>query len=105
MFYYSPQEEIRLGPACWLYDYLRRSKAGGFFLPLSGGIDSCATAMIVYSMCQLICESNDAVVIEQIRETCDAEKDYIPKDPKELCSYFSFLNLLVVFSTLVICDQ
>jgi NAD+ synthase (glutamine-hydrolysing) len=47
-------EEIAMGPACWLWDYLRRSKQGGFFLPLSGGIDSCSTACIVYSMCRLI---------------------------------------------------
>jgi len=33
---------------------LRRSKAGGYFLPLSGGIDSCATALIVSSMCRLV---------------------------------------------------
>lgn len=44
-----------LGPAVWLWDYLRRSGQGGFFLPLSGGIDSSSTACIVYSMCRLIC--------------------------------------------------
>jgi NAD+ synthase (glutamine-hydrolysing) len=68
--YHTPEEEIasvrfliylsssksmtnRLGPACWLWDYLRRSRTQGYFLPLSGGIDSCATAVIVYSMCRL----------------------------------------------------
>lgn len=50
----SPEEEIMLGPACWLWDYLRRSRMRGFFLPLSGGADSCATALIVSSMCRLI---------------------------------------------------
>ena len=43
----------RLGPACWLWDYLRRSRTQGYFLPLSGGVDSCSTAVIVYSMCRL----------------------------------------------------
>ena len=52
----SPSEEIRYGPACWLWDYLRRSNQGGFFLPLSGGIDSCSTALIVYSMCEMVFE-------------------------------------------------
>jgi hypothetical protein len=47
----------RLGPACWLWDYLRRSRTQGYFLPLSGGIDSCATAIIVYSMCRLVVEA------------------------------------------------
>uniref|UniRef100_A0A670Y5X6 Glutamine-dependent NAD(+) synthetase n=1 Tax=Pseudonaja textilis TaxID=8673 RepID=A0A670Y5X6_PSETE len=55
--YHSPEEEISLGPACWLWDYLRCSKQGGFFLPLSGGVDSSATACIVYSMCLQICHA------------------------------------------------
>lgn len=29
----------------------------GFFLPLSGGIDSAATACLVYSMCHQVCEA------------------------------------------------
>ena len=37
-----------------MWDYLRRSRTQGFFVPLSGGIDSCATATIVYSMCRLV---------------------------------------------------
>ncbi|KAK3048357.1 glutamine-dependent NAD(+) synthetase [Extremus antarcticus] len=52
--YHLPEEEIALGPACWIWDYLRRSKAAGYLVPLSGGIDSCATAVIVYSMCRLV---------------------------------------------------
>jgi NAD+ synthase (glutamine-hydrolysing) len=46
-----------LGPACWLWDYLRRSGQGGYFLPLSGGIDSSSTACIVSSMCTLVIDS------------------------------------------------
>ena len=46
-----------MGPACWLWDYLRRSRTQGFFIPLSGGIDSCATATIVYSMCRLVADA------------------------------------------------
>lgn len=34
--YHTPEEEIAYGPACWLWDYLRRSGASGYFLPLSG---------------------------------------------------------------------
>jgi len=36
LFLHSPEEECCLGPACWLWDYLRRSGAAGFLLPLSG---------------------------------------------------------------------
>lgn len=37
--------------------YFRRSCQGGFFLPLSGGVDSSSSACIVYSMCEMIIES------------------------------------------------
>jgi len=46
-----------LGPACWMWDYLRRSGQGGYFLPLSGGIDSSSSACIVASMCHLVCNA------------------------------------------------
>lgn len=51
--YHAPEEEIALGPAAWLWDYLRRSGAAGFLLPMSGGADSSSTAAIVGSMCQV----------------------------------------------------
>lgn len=50
--YHSPEEEIALSTGCWLWDYLRRSGACGFLVPLSGGIDSCATACMVFGMCR-----------------------------------------------------
>ncbi|ORX52980.1 glutamine-dependent NAD(+) synthetase with GAT domain-containing protein [Piromyces finnis] len=84
---YSAEEEISLGPACWLWDYLRRSKSGGFFLPLSGGIDSCSTALIVYSMCNLVVEAaknNNTQVIKDCRVIIgEPNSDYIPTDPRE----------------------
>ncbi|RKP21800.1 adenine nucleotide alpha hydrolases-like protein, partial [Rozella allomycis CSF55] len=55
--YFSMEEEIMLGPACWLWDFLRRSPCSGYFLPLSGGLDSTAVALIVHSMCCLVYES------------------------------------------------
>lgn len=58
--YHAAEEEIALGPACWLWDYLRRSGQGGYFLPLSGGVDSAASALIVHSMCRLVVESVQA---------------------------------------------
>jgi NAD+ synthase (glutamine-hydrolysing) len=84
---HSAEEEISLGPACWLWDYLRRSKSGGFFLPLSGGIDSCSTALIVYSMCNLVVEAaknNNLQVIKDARTIIgEPDSDYIPTDPRE----------------------
>ncbi|KAL9439635.1 hypothetical protein AB3S75_025156 [Citrus x aurantiifolia] len=52
--YHSPEVEIAFGPGCWLWDYLRRSGASGFLLPLSGGADSSSVAAIVGCMCQLV---------------------------------------------------
>ncbi|KAL1668852.1 hypothetical protein GGF50DRAFT_96045 [Schizophyllum commune] len=89
--YHEPEEEIALGPACWLWDYLRRSRAQGFFLPLSGGIDSCATAVIVYSMCRLVVEKakeGDLQVIADARRISGEPptSTYIPTSPHEFAS-------------------
>lgn len=84
-FYHIPEEEIALGPACWLWDYLRRSKTAGYFLPLSGGIDSCATATIVASMCRLVvkeCAEGNQQVLEDARRLA-GEDTYMPTDPRE----------------------
>ncbi|KAG8691212.1 glutamine-dependent NAD(+) synthetase [Ceratobasidium sp. 395] len=86
--YHSPEEEIALGPACWLWDYLRRSRTQGYFVPLSGGIDSCATAVIVYSMSRLVvaaANQGSAQVISDARRMCGEPEgsDYIPTDPRE----------------------
>lgn len=86
--YHKPEEEISLGPACWLWDYLRRSGQGGFFLPLSGGVDSSSTACMVYSMCCMVVEavkSGDNQVLADVRKiVCDV--DYTPIQPQELSS-------------------
>ncbi|KAK0188721.1 hypothetical protein F5146DRAFT_959270 [Armillaria mellea] len=105
--YHRPEEEIALGPACWLWDYLRRSCTQGYFVPLSGGIDSCATAVIVFSMCRLVAEAArrgrsvitcrhhsflyvgvDKLVIADARRIVGetADSGYIPSDPREFCS-------------------
>ncbi|EKM81868.1 hypothetical protein AGABI1DRAFT_35688 [Agaricus bisporus var. burnettii JB137-S8] len=86
--YHRPEEEIALGPACWLWDYLRRSRTQGYFLPLSGGIDSCATAVIVHSMCRLVAEASNrgdkSVIADARRMTGEPEdSSYIPSDPVE----------------------
>ncbi|KAF6156149.1 hypothetical protein GIB67_024119 [Kingdonia uniflora] len=57
--YHSPEEEIAFGPGCWLWDYLRRSGASGFLLPLSGGADSSSVAAIVGCMCQLVVKGKE----------------------------------------------
>jgi len=53
----SSMEELCHGPPAWLWHYLRRSKMSGFFLPLSGGQDSCAVALMVRLMCEKVCKA------------------------------------------------
>ncbi|KAI9889188.1 MAG: glutamine-dependent NAD(+) synthetase [Vezdaea aestivalis] len=87
--YHIPQEEIALGPACWLWDYLRRSGALGFFVPLSGGIDSCATSVIVFSMCRLVFQAlkhENKVVIEDLKRITKTA-DWTPNSPQDICSH------------------
>ncbi|MCJ1284309.1 glutamine-dependent NAD(+) synthetase [Xylographa opegraphella] len=88
--YHLPEEEIALGPACFLWDYLRRSRQAGYFLPLSGGIDSCATAVIIHSMCRLVDQAiktgdNPQVLTDLLRIAGEEEdSDWRPKDPQEI---------------------
>ncbi|XP_063500847.1 glutamine-dependent NAD(+) synthetase isoform X3 [Symphalangus syndactylus] len=85
--YHSPEEEISLGPACWLWDFLRRSQQAGFLLPLSGGVDSAATACLIYSMCCQVCEavrSGNEEVLADVR-TIVNQISYTPQDPRDLC--------------------
>ncbi|KAJ9206288.1 hypothetical protein DTO021D3_9081 [Paecilomyces variotii] len=89
--YHAPEEEIALGPACWLWDYLRRCGSAGYFVPLSGGIDSCATAVIVYSMCREVIkgiEQGNQEVIADVRRVCGEPEgsQWLPKTPQEVCN-------------------
>ena len=86
--YHSAEEEIALGPACWLWDYLRRSGQGGFFLPLSGGVDSSSTASIVHSMCRLVVQAiqaGDQQVLDDVRKIL-ADPSFTPDIPAALCN-------------------
>lgn len=84
---YRPEEEIAYGPACWLWDYVRRCKGSGFFLPLSGGIDSCATAVIVHSMCVLVAkeiQKGNKQVIADLKAVLKEEE--IPTTAEDIAS-------------------
>ncbi|KAK2769449.1 glutamine-dependent NAD(+) synthetase [Emmonsiellopsis sp. PD_33] len=88
--YHSPEEEIAFGPACWLWDYLRRSRQSGFFLPLSGGLDSASVAVITFSMCRLVVaacrEGNEAVIADMRRIVGEpSDSKWLPETPQDLC--------------------
>ena len=89
--YHTPEEEIALGPACWMWDYLRRSKAAGLLVPLSGGIDSASTATLVFSMCTLVIQAikdgNKQVIADVKRIAGPYEKDgWLPSSAQDLCN-------------------
>lgn len=86
--YHTPEEEIALAPACWMWDYLRRSGQGGFFLPLSGGVDSSSTACIVHSMCRMVVEAiqyGEAQVLHDVRKIL-ADPEFTPHNAAQLCN-------------------
>eukprot|EP00899_Mesostigma_viride_P006656 jgi/Mesvir1/15992/Mv08298-RA.1 len=85
--YHTPSEEIAMGPACWLWDYLRRSGASGYLLPLSGGADSSSTAAIVGNMCQLAVQAmreGDEKVKADVQRIAGYGGDAVPENAEEL---------------------
>ncbi|EAQ90706.1 conserved hypothetical protein [Chaetomium globosum CBS 148.51] len=87
--YHSVEEEIALSGGCYLWDYLRRSGTAGYLVPLSGGIDSCATAGIVYSLCRIVMgglgEGNKQVLEEVQRIPKYGGEGVFTTTPQELC--------------------
>ena len=64
----SEYEEMSRAVARYLWDYLVISNHGGFFLPLSGGVDSSSTAMLVYVMCDLLVRIADPSKATKVNE-------------------------------------
>ncbi len=91
--YHTPEEECCFGPSCWLWDFLRRSGAAGYFLPLSGGADSSAVAMIVGGMTRMVTEAAqkdpNGEVAKECRRVCRIEEDpsWVPSTPQEFAGY------------------
>lgn len=79
-------EEISLGPSLWMWDYLRRSGARGFFLPLSGGADSSAVACTVGHMSHFVLEHIDKGDKETLNDLRRIVKDpsFTPKSAREI---------------------
>ncbi|KAK3935587.1 putative glutamine dependent NAD+ synthetase [Diplogelasinospora grovesii] len=86
--YHSPEAEIALSAGAYLWDYLRRSRMSGYLVPLSGGIDSCATAVLVYGMCRMVLQEmreGNQQVLDDVRRIAKYSSD-LPKTPQELCN-------------------
>lgn len=84
--------QIAESAGCYLWDYLRRSGASGYFLPLSGGADSAASATCVYMMCQkvvLTSNSNISLAIPRVasraptaQEDCSISRLHPQESPR-----------------------
>ncbi|KAL0446496.1 UNVERIFIED_CONTAM: Glutamine-dependent NAD(+) synthetase, partial [Sesamum latifolium] len=81
-----------MGAACWLWNYLKRSGASGFLLPLSGG-DSSSVAAIVGCMSQLVVKEI-ANGDEQVKADAIRIGNYIdgqvPTDSKEFAQHIFY---------------
>jgi len=81
--------EIGYGPACYLWDYMRKGGATGFFLALSGGADSTATALIVYNMAFLLYQNikeklhGHEFVLSELRRVFK-DPNYMPQSAQEI---------------------
>jgi len=84
----DPMEEIHLATSVYLWQYLVRSSGAGFFLALSGGLDSSTVALFVLGMCKLVLRSiqnGEESTLQDLR-TVVGLKDYTPKTPQEIVS-------------------
>ena len=73
-------------------DYLRRSRQAGYFVALSGGIDSCATSVIIHSMCRLVhqevLKNEDPQILEDLLRITGEEEtsSWRPSSPQEIAT-------------------
>jgi NAD+ synthase (glutamine-hydrolysing) len=87
---HAAEEEISLSAACYCWDYLRRSGQAGYLIPLSGGLDSCSTAVLIYSMCREVAKAlgqgNKQVQMDVNRfSPLEGGEDWKPESASALC--------------------
>lgn len=83
---HDPMMEIHLSTGVFLWQYMCRTNSPGFFLALSGGLDSSTTALFVYGMAKLVVKSieqGDQTVLADLRRVT-GEKGLLPKTPEEI---------------------
>ncbi|KAJ0161226.1 Glutamine-dependent NAD(+) synthetase [Colletotrichum tanaceti] len=84
----DPMEEIAMAQAVFLWQYLCRTNSPGYFLALSGGLDSSTVALFVYSMAKLVLHSIDAgemSTLDDLRRVT-GDKTFMPETPQEVVS-------------------
>lgn len=84
----DPMEEIYMSTAVYLWQYLVRTESAGFFLALSGGLDSSTTALFVFGMARLVLESitsGEVKILTDLRRVT-GDETFFPRTPHEIVS-------------------
>ncbi|PHH85530.1 hypothetical protein CDD83_289 [Cordyceps sp. RAO-2017] len=74
----DPMAEMWLGTSVFLWQYLVRTNSGGFFLSLSGGLDSATVALFVYGMARLVhasIEAGSETTLAELRRVTGGDDD------------------------------
>lgn len=79
-------EEIYRAEAAFLWQYLTRANAGGYFLALSGGLDSATVSLFVFGMAKVVLQhinAGDSTVLADLRRVT-GEPNLTVKTPQEI---------------------
>jgi NAD+ synthase (glutamine-hydrolysing) len=82
----DPMSEIWMSTSVYLWQYLVRTVSAGFFLSLSGGLDSSTVALFVHGMAKVVLGSIEAgseTTLADLRRVTGL-KDLVPKTPDEI---------------------
>lgn len=81
-------EEIFMSTAVYLWQYLVRTNSAGFFLALSGGLDSSTTALFAFGMAMLVLESitsGEEKTLADLRRVT-GDETFFPRAPHDIVS-------------------
>lgn len=84
----DPMEEIYMSTAVYLWQYLSRTSSAGFFLALSGGLDSSTVLLMVNGMAKLVLLSINAgeeSTLQDLRRVT-GEADFTPTTTQDIVS-------------------
>jgi NAD+ synthase (glutamine-hydrolysing) len=84
----EPMEEIYMSTAVFLWQHFVRTNSAGYFLALSGGLDSCTMALMVFGMARLVLQSvksGDKKTLADLRRVT-GEETFILTTPQEIVS-------------------
>ncbi|KAI0429135.1 NAD+ synthase [Xylaria sp. FL1042] len=82
----DPMSEIWMSTSVYLWQYLVRTSSPGFFLSLSGGLDSSTVALFVYGMAKVVLSSiaaGSSTTLADLRRVTGIET-LVPETPEQI---------------------